>query len=177
MKSDPVHVGCADQVAVTDKFARRALPAAVIGFMPTAALRTPAGGPSFLPSEARHAGQRGFVPQIRKVFAHLPAVDPPIMVPVAVQVAHPARVTHEEGPHAFLTTKVDHLPGAFVAQVPHAPFGERRAFTSRPARPFLPCFTSVFVQGNDVVPQPCGFLLGFFEGGLQGRTQPLQGHY
>jgi hypothetical protein len=42
----------------------RRLPEAPLSFVVTAARRTPAGGPSFLPGEARYACQRGFVPQI-----------------------------------------------------------------------------------------------------------------
>jgi hypothetical protein len=59
-----VHVGGPDQVAMAAEAARRAMPEAPLSFVVTAARRTPAGGPSFLPGEARYACQRGFVPQI-----------------------------------------------------------------------------------------------------------------
>jgi len=47
-------------------------------------------------------------------------------------------------------------------------FGVLLKFTA--ARPWLARLAGLFVDGHDLVPDPGGFLLGVFYGGLQGGT-------
>ena len=122
-KGQRVHIDTAYDISMPDKHAPgiAAAPDAPLDFLFPAAYWTPARCPPLRAGEALDASCFGFVGQISHILAVLPLCHALIMMPSAVSSAHAIWVANEEGTHALLLAKDNHLARAFVAEVAYLP--------------------------------------------------------
>lgn len=105
-----MHIGRADEIAMTAKAAGAARPVSVLGLRTMPTCRTPARWAWFGVGEAQDVGPLGLVCGIVDIFAVLPQGHALVMVASLVPLPHAMRVADEEHPHLVLDAEVDDMP-------------------------------------------------------------------
>ena len=123
-----MHVRAADQVSMAGEAALLALPHAAFRLVAVAALRTPAGRPTFVAGEARNTRPLGLVSEIGDVFTDLPLGDPLVMMASAFLGADAAGIANEKRSDMIGGAKIDDFSRRLVTLVLDAPLGEQAAF-------------------------------------------------
>src|SRR6266487_4491212 len=123
-----MHIDRADQIAVTGEAAGAADPVSAPGLllMPTAGTLSTCS--SFRASRTRDVSLFGFVGEILDVFAILPQCHALVVVSTLVLLANAMRIANEDRPDLVVNTKVNHVPGGFMACITNTPV---RTFADR----------------------------------------------
>ena len=116
---------------------RLATPHPPFGLVAMATLRTPAGGSSLRPGEARNAHPFQLLFQIAHVATVLPLAHALIVLPSGGPPANAVRVADEHFPHRRRDAQLHHSGRALVCQVAHLSFNSTAVFVAG-ARQFLP---------------------------------------